>query len=242
MAQPEVVVPAPSARPRWAALAGLRGLPGGVVARLPAKVRTKLLVAFLAIAGLLVVVSLLGLRVLDQANAPRRAARHAAAPRRGVPGRSRRTRATCSRRSACVSAGAARPDAVHGRPERCRRAASCGCSPTNGQPTRSRRSSSRPNEKLFTFRPAAGRPAALRRIHAGLLDDRAGARAHPAARRESGPRGPRAAVRWTRATSRQRRSTPRAGALAFKARARDASAGEGQSRASTCPRATSSSA
>ena len=69
MAQPEVVVPAPSVPRRRAALAGLRGLFGGVVARLPAKVRTKLLVAFLTIAGLLVVVSLLGLRVLDQGNA-----------------------------------------------------------------------------------------------------------------------------------------------------------------------------
>jgi len=70
MAQPEVVVPAPPARRRWAApLARLRALPGGLVARLPAKVRTKLLVAFLVIAGLLVMVSLLGLRVLNQANA-----------------------------------------------------------------------------------------------------------------------------------------------------------------------------
>ncbi len=68
MAQPEVVVPASAAR-RWrVALAGLRALPGGLVARLPGKVRTKLLVAFLVIAGLLVVVSVLGLRVLDQAN------------------------------------------------------------------------------------------------------------------------------------------------------------------------------
>ena len=43
------------------------------VARVPARVRTKLLVAFLAIAALLVVVALLGLRVLGQSNA--RAAR-----------------------------------------------------------------------------------------------------------------------------------------------------------------------
>jgi signal transduction histidine kinase len=69
MAQPEAVAQAPPARSRRAALAGLRGLPGGLVARLPAKVRTKLLVSFLAIAGLLVLVSLLGLRVLGQANA-----------------------------------------------------------------------------------------------------------------------------------------------------------------------------
>ena len=40
----------------------------GLVARAPATVRTKLVVAFLAIAALLVVVSVLGLRVLGQAN------------------------------------------------------------------------------------------------------------------------------------------------------------------------------
>ena len=68
MTQPELVVPAPPARRLRAALASAKGLPGGLVARLPAKVRTKLLVAFLVIGGLLVVVSLLGLRVLDQAN------------------------------------------------------------------------------------------------------------------------------------------------------------------------------
>jgi signal transduction histidine kinase len=68
MAQPEMVVSAPRARRGRAALAGVRGLFGGVVARLPAKVRTKLLVAFLAIAGLLVLISVLGLSVLGQAN------------------------------------------------------------------------------------------------------------------------------------------------------------------------------
>jgi signal transduction histidine kinase len=47
----------------------LRRLPGGFVARMPAKVRTKLLVAFLLIAGLLVLVSVLGLRVLGQTSA-----------------------------------------------------------------------------------------------------------------------------------------------------------------------------
>ena len=36
------------------------------VARLPAKLRTKLLVSFLTIAGLLVLVALLGVRVLGQ--------------------------------------------------------------------------------------------------------------------------------------------------------------------------------
>src|SRR5881227_4487388 len=39
-----------------------------VVARLPAKLRTKLLASFLTIAALLVLVSLLGVRVLGQAN------------------------------------------------------------------------------------------------------------------------------------------------------------------------------
>jgi signal transduction histidine kinase len=69
MGQPEVVVTAPPAHRKWAALAGVRGRFGNVVARLPVRVRTKLLVSFLAIAGLLVLVSLVGLRVLGQANA-----------------------------------------------------------------------------------------------------------------------------------------------------------------------------
>jgi signal transduction histidine kinase len=41
---------------------------GGLVARVPAKVRTKLLISFLAIAGSLLIVSTLGLRVLGQSN------------------------------------------------------------------------------------------------------------------------------------------------------------------------------
>ena len=60
---------APPARRRRAALGRLRERLGGLVARAPASVRTKLLVAFLAIAALLVVVSVLGLRELGQANA-----------------------------------------------------------------------------------------------------------------------------------------------------------------------------
>ncbi|HLB17895.1 MAG TPA: HAMP domain-containing sensor histidine kinase [Gaiellaceae bacterium] len=67
MAQPEVL-PAPPTRRRWAGL-GRKGRLGGIVARIPAKVRTKLLVAFLAIAGLLLLVSALGLQVLGQSNA-----------------------------------------------------------------------------------------------------------------------------------------------------------------------------
>ena len=67
-AQPDVVA-APSALRRWAALARVKGRFAGVVARAPAKVRTKLLIAFLAIAALLVLVSALGLQVLGQSNA-----------------------------------------------------------------------------------------------------------------------------------------------------------------------------
>jgi signal transduction histidine kinase len=67
MAQPEVLE-APPTRRRWAALASIKSRLVGGVARVPAKVRTKLLVAFLAIAGLLVLVTVLGLQVLGQAN------------------------------------------------------------------------------------------------------------------------------------------------------------------------------
>jgi len=68
MAHPEVLE-APSAPHRRAVFGRLRDRLSGVVARAPASVRTKLLVAFLAIAALLVVVSVLGLRELGQANA-----------------------------------------------------------------------------------------------------------------------------------------------------------------------------
>lgn len=67
MAQPEVLE-APPAR-RWAALARTKNRLVGAVARAPANVRTKLLVAFLIIAALLVLVGVLGLRFLGQANA-----------------------------------------------------------------------------------------------------------------------------------------------------------------------------
>ena len=63
------VLDAPSARHRRAALGRLRDGLAGLVARAPATVQTKLLVAFLAIAAMLVIVSVLGLRVLGQANA-----------------------------------------------------------------------------------------------------------------------------------------------------------------------------
>jgi len=68
MAQPEVVEAPPAPR-RGAALARIEKRLVRGVARAPATVRTKLLVAFLVIAALLVVVAVLGLRVLGQANA-----------------------------------------------------------------------------------------------------------------------------------------------------------------------------
>src|SRR5215831_11713952 len=68
MAHPEVL-DAPSAKPRRAALAGLRDRLVRMVGGVPANLRTKLLVAFLAIAGLLVLVTVLGLHVLGQSNA-----------------------------------------------------------------------------------------------------------------------------------------------------------------------------
>jgi signal transduction histidine kinase len=61
-------VEAPSGRRRREAVAGLESRVARAVARVPAKVRTKLLVSFLAIAALLVLVAVLGLRVLGQAN------------------------------------------------------------------------------------------------------------------------------------------------------------------------------
>jgi len=68
MDQPELVA-APPARRRRAAFGGSKEHLGGLVARAPATVRTKLLVAFLAIAALLVVVGVLGVRVLAHSNA-----------------------------------------------------------------------------------------------------------------------------------------------------------------------------
>jgi signal transduction histidine kinase len=68
MAQPEVLE-APPARRRRAALTAVRDRIVRLVALAPATVRTKLLVAFLAIAALLVLVGVLGLQVLGQANA-----------------------------------------------------------------------------------------------------------------------------------------------------------------------------
>ena len=68
MARPEALDVPPVPR-RLAVLGALKGSLAGLVARAPATVRTKLVVAFLTVAALLVVVSVLGLRVLGQANA-----------------------------------------------------------------------------------------------------------------------------------------------------------------------------
>jgi signal transduction histidine kinase len=69
MAQPELLEAPPTTRRRWTALGGLKDRLVRLVARAPVKVRTKLLVAFLGIAALLVLVTVLGLQVLGQANA-----------------------------------------------------------------------------------------------------------------------------------------------------------------------------
>jgi signal transduction histidine kinase len=68
MAQPEVL-DAPPIDNRWAALARIRNSLAAGIGGVPASVRTKLLVAFLAIAALLILVTVLGLHVLAQANA-----------------------------------------------------------------------------------------------------------------------------------------------------------------------------
>jgi len=67
MAQLEVLE-APPAHRRWAALGGMKDRLVRPVARVPATVRTKLLIAFLAIAALLVLITVLGLNVLGKAN------------------------------------------------------------------------------------------------------------------------------------------------------------------------------
>ena len=67
MAQPEVLE-APPTPGRWRALTGTENRLARAVAGVPANVRTKLLVAFLVIVTLLIVVGVLGLRVLGQAN------------------------------------------------------------------------------------------------------------------------------------------------------------------------------
>jgi signal transduction histidine kinase len=68
MAQPEAF-DAPPTHARWAALVGIRGRLVAGVGRLPATLRTKLLAAVLALAGLLVLVTVLGIHFLGQSNA-----------------------------------------------------------------------------------------------------------------------------------------------------------------------------
>src|SRR5579862_423794 len=68
MAQLEVGAQAPPPSRRWPSLVGVENPLARLIARAPATVRTKLLVAFLAIAAALVVVGVLGLRVLAQSN------------------------------------------------------------------------------------------------------------------------------------------------------------------------------
>jgi signal transduction histidine kinase len=68
VAQPETLG-APPALQRWAARVRVHNRLVGLVAGAPATLRTKLLVGFLAIAALLVLVGVLGLQVLGQANA-----------------------------------------------------------------------------------------------------------------------------------------------------------------------------
>src|SRR5690242_3717390 len=73
------------------------------VARVPAKVRTKLLVAFLGIAALLVVVGVVGLRFLGQANA--RVERLGTLQRRSVAYDTLQTEATLLRQLLSYRAG-----------------------------------------------------------------------------------------------------------------------------------------
>ena len=99
MAQPEALGAPPTGR-RWAALGKIKDRLVRLVARAPATVRTKLLVAFLGIAALLVLVTVLGLRC----SVRRTRASPGSTPCSSVPPgtkRSKRTLATCSRRSAC---------------------------------------------------------------------------------------------------------------------------------------------
>jgi signal transduction histidine kinase len=67
MAQPEAVEAPPTKR-RWAALGASDNRLVRTIARAPASVRTKLLVAFLIITALLVLVGVVGLRFLGQSN------------------------------------------------------------------------------------------------------------------------------------------------------------------------------
>ena len=89
--QPELLETRPTVR-KWAAVTSGDNWLVRAVARVPAHVRTKLLVAFLGIVALLVVVGVLGLRFLGQANARVGAARVASGTIGDLSTRSRRRR------------------------------------------------------------------------------------------------------------------------------------------------------
>ena len=102
MTQPKALEP-PQAPRRRAARAGANNWLVRAVARVPAKVRTKLLVAFLGIAALLVVVGVVGLRFLGQANA--RVERLGTLQRRSVAYDTLQTEATLLRQLLSYRAG-----------------------------------------------------------------------------------------------------------------------------------------
>jgi signal transduction histidine kinase len=102
MTQPRALEPPQTPR-RRGARAGANNRLVRAVARVPAKVRTKLLVAFLVIAALLVVVGVVGLRFLGQANA--RVERLGTLQRRSVAYETLRTEATLVRQLLSYRAG-----------------------------------------------------------------------------------------------------------------------------------------
>ena len=226
MAQPEVVAPAPPARRRWAALGRLRGQPGVVVARLPAKVRTKLLVGFLAIAGLLVVVSLLGLRVLDQANA--RVQRLETLQRRAVVYKGIAQAASdLSQVLAVHEAGASNLTGYTGCSGSCRRAASVWAPRRHSGRRRRFAGRGRGRRADVRLRPAAGRPADLAPDSRRAFDDLTGARPREATRPAFGRRKQRTEVRGGGSDRRHQSQPAGAGARRQRER-RDADAGQGK--------------
>ena len=136
---------------RWAALGGIKDRLVRVVARVPATVRTKLLVAFLGIAALLVLVAVLGLQVLGQANA--RVERLGTLQLRvpPVPGSSKRTpRPAADARRAGAGAPAVTPY-TGGKTHR--RAEAVAARRSDDRDTLLRRSSSAFTEPRFGFVP-----------------------------------------------------------------------------------------
>ena len=168
MAQPEALGAPPDLR-RRAVRGRMQNRLVRLVARAPATLRTKLLVAFLAIAALLVLVSVLGLQRPRPGERARRAAGHAAAPLVDIPGpRGARRRPAAGARRARAPA---RPGhAVHRRQAAAGRASS-GLSPISPSPTCSRRSSSATNEATFGFVPPPADERVLRRIRRDYRGD-----------------------------------------------------------------------